>query len=410
MLNSHRLAALASALLLAAVVPLSAARADVTTQQKTTMNLGITKMTVTSTDQISGDRQRRESDTKCDGLMSMFCGKHKSAQITRLDKSLEWDLKVDKKHYTEKPFPTPAEQAAAMKKMKEWMQKMKECPNPATEEKNCELSPPKLDVKQTDERATIVGHETRKTSVTMTQTSTCKDSGDVCDIVWGFDTWLTPDTLAGTDEQRAFQQRYLKQIGMDAENMMSMMGGMSSMMGSYADVMRQLQGKAGALKGTSLRTTFRMTMGGEKCGKAKQATANGTASSTPSTGTMIGSTVGGVAGGAAGTIAGGSVGGQLGQLGGKLLGGMFGKKKQDAPADGAAAAGTMAAAPSNMATMVEMTTETVLLDTSAVAASQFEIPSGFTKDEIKEEKQKDEEFTCPATPGSKPGKPAKSGN
>jgi len=390
MLHSPRHAALASALLLVAVLPLSATRADVTTQQKMTMNLGITKMTLTSTDQISGDRQRNESDMKCDGLMSMLCGKNKTARIMRLDKSLEWDLKVDKKHYTEQPFPTPAEQAAALKKMKALMQKMKECPNPATDDKNCELTTPKLDVKQTDEHATVAGHDTRKTSVTMTQTSTCKDSGDVCEITYGFDTWLTPDTLPGTDEQRAFQQRYLKQIGMDTESVMSMMGGMSSMMGPYADMMKQLQGKASALKGTSLRTTFRMTMGGEKCGKAKQAKAEGA----PDAGTSVGGALGGM------------LGGQVGQLGGKLLGGMFGKKKQDAPADGAAAA----PAPANVATMIEMTTETVSIDTNGITASQFEIPAGFTKDEIKEDKSKDEDYTCPATPGTKgSAKPAKSG-
>jgi hypothetical protein len=395
MLDTRRPTVFASALVLAALLPFTAAEADVTTQQKTTMNLGITKMTMTATDQISGDHQRQESDMKCDGLMSMLCGKNKTARITRLDKSVEWELKVDKKHYTEKPFPTPAEQAAALKKLKELMQKMKDCPTAATEDKNCELSPPKLEVKQTDEHATIAGHETRKTSVTMTQISTCKDSSDVCEIVYGFDSWLTPDTLPGTDEQRAFQQRYLKQIGLDSESMMSMMGGMSSMMGPYADMMQQLKGKASALKGTSLRTTFRMTMGGEKCGKAKQAKAEGA----PDAGTSVGGMLGGM------------VGGSLGQLGGKLLGGFAGRKKQDAPADGSAGS-TQAAAPANVATMMETTTETVSIDTNSIAAGLFEIPSGFTKDEIPQDKSKDEDYTCPATPGSKSGgKPdRKSGN
>jgi len=45
----------------------------------------------------------------------------------------------------------------------------------------------RIDVKQTDEHATLAGHDSRKSSVTLTQTCTDKDTGDVCDLVYGFD-------------------------------------------------------------------------------------------------------------------------------------------------------------------------------------------------------------------------------
>ena len=384
----------AFALALAVSLPLAAAYADVTTQQKTTMNLGITKMSVTETDQFSGDKQRSESESHCDGMMSLVCGKNKSAHIVRLDKSVDWDLRSEKKTYTERPFPTAAEQAAFLKKMQDMMKKMKECPTPAAPDNNCELSTPKLEVKATEERATIAGHDAKKTAVTFTQTSTCKDTGNVCEITYGFDSWLTSDTLPGTDEQRAFQQRYMKQMGFTSESNMSIMkgmsqasGGMSSPMGPYMDMMTQLRSKASALKGTPLRTTFRMTMGGEKCGEAKQAQAGAGQEAAPS----------------AGTVLGGIVGGPVGQLGGKLLGGMFGKKKPDAPADGTSSGAAPAAAQANVVTMIETTTETVSIDTTPIAGSRFEIPDGFKKEQVTEDKSKDEDFTCPAQPGGPPG-------
>lgn len=385
MLATHIRSSLAPCLALAVALPFASARADVTTQQKTNITIGgMISMSVNSTDQMSGDKQRRESEMRCDGLMSMICGKNKTAEIVRLDKSLEWELKVDKKQYTEKPFPTAADQAAVMQKMKERLQKMKECPNAAVPDKKCELSTPKLDVKTTDEHATIAGHDAKKTVVTLSQTSTCKDSGDVCEINYGFDTWLTADSLPGADEQSAFVRRYLKQMGFEDEAGM-MKAEVAQFMGPYADVMKQLQGKAGALKGTALRTTFRLTMGGEKCGQAMRTKSGGAADSA--------STGGGLLGG----IAGGMAGGQVGEIGGKLLGSLFGKKKPAAPPD--AAGGAAAAAP-NVATMVEFTTETVSFDTGAVAASQFEIPAGFTRNVPKTDAAKDDNFTCPATPGA----------
>ena len=45
--------------------------------------------------------------------MSLLCGNYKTGDIIRIDRSLEWQLKPDKKSYLETPFPTPEQPKAS---------------------------------------------------------------------------------------------------------------------------------------------------------------------------------------------------------------------------------------------------------------------------------------------------------
>jgi hypothetical protein len=370
----HRLRLLGGCALLA-VAPLAAA--DVTTQQTTSLNLaGIVRMNGTATEALSGDKQRRDAELRCEGLMSLVCGKGKSAEIVRLDRDLEWTLQPDKKRYSERPFPTADERAAAKLRLQEAMQKLKDCPptqpqGKGVDKSKCDMSPPKLEVKRSDETATLAGHLARKSSVTMTQSCRNKETGEVCEYDYGFDVWLTADELPGQAEQQAFGRAHLQKLGLDPGDDL-MKGQVRQLMAQYADAFKQLSQKAGDLKGQPLRTRFYFAMGGEHCGQAKAAPAGGG-----------GDTRGGLADVSS-------------AIRGSLLGGLLAKKGGGDKPAAAGDAGAGNAAPGAPATLVEFSVETVAISAGAIPAERFEIPAGWVKEPPKPP-SKEREFSCPAS-------------
>jgi hypothetical protein len=374
--GSARIQAAALAIVLGALASMPApARADVTTQESMSLDAaGIVKMHGTTLERTTGDKQRKDSEFHCEGFMSLLCGNTRTGDIIRIDRSLEWQLRPDKKSYLETPFPTPEERAAAQKKMQETLDKMKQCQqqqpqkasSSAADTSKCDLSPPRIEVKQTDEHASLAGHDTRKSSVNMTQTCTDKETGDVCEMVYGFDVWLTGDEIAGAADRRAFARAYMKKLGLD-ENNAAVKGAAQQFLAQYAGTMKELSAKAGDLKGYPLRTTFRFSMGGEHCGKAKQSSSQNDDSSQ---------------GG----------GGLAAKAASKLLGGLLSKKSSSSTPDPnqppAAAPG---AAPTTQ--VIAFTVETTAIDTAAIPAEQFELPAGWTPEQPKA--SRNEEFTCP---------------
>lgn len=368
----------------AAVFALAAlpAAADVTTQQSIAMDVaGAIKMHGTTTDLITADKERRDSVFHCEGFMSLFCGNMSNGEIIRLDRDLSWQLRPDKKIYTETPFPTPEERAQAQQKMQETLDKVKQCQSsqPKRPEANkgdtsdCDMSPPKVDVRQTDEHATIAGHDARKSSVKLSQTCTNHKTGDVCEFVYGFDTWLTQDAPEGLADQRAFQRAYMTKMGLDP-NTPAMKGAMQQFMAPYASTMKDLADKASSLKGYPLRTTFRLIVGGPQCSRGKQDSSSDSGSD---------SSPGG--------------GGLSGLAAGKLFG-MLAKRNQNKDSDSgassaASAANTAPTLPDGYAQVMAFTTETTAVTVGPVAADQFEIPAGWTLEKSKP--GKNQEFTCP---------------
>jgi hypothetical protein len=357
------------------------ARADVTTQESLSLDAaGIIKLHGSSVERTVADRQRKDSEFRCEGLMSLLCGNSKSGDIIRLDRALEWQLHPDKKSYLETPLPTPEERAAAQKKMQETLDKIKQCQqqqpqkaSPASADTSkCDLSPPKIEVKPSDEHASLAGHDTRKSSVNLTQTCTDKETGDVCELVYGFDVWLTSDELAGATDRRAFQRAYMKKLGLD-ENNPAIKGAAQQFLAQYAGTMKELSAKASELKGSPLRTTFRFSMGGEHCGKAKQ----------HSSGQSDESAQGG-----------GGLNGLAAKAGSKLLGGLMSKKSSSSTPDPNQPPAAAPGAPPSMQ-LIAFTVETTAIDTTAIAADQFELPAGWTPEKPKASKSED--FTCPAS-------------
>lgn len=359
----------------------SPVRADVTTQENMALDAaGVVKLHGTTTEMTSADKERRDSEFHCEGFMSLLCGNARSGEIIRLDKDLSWQLRPDKKTYLENAFPTPEERAMAQQKLQETLDKMKQCqqqqaPRPAQNKgdtSNCDLSPPKVDMRTTDDHATIAGHDARKSSVKMSQTCTDKKTGDVCELVYGFDIWLTQDPLDGLGDKRAFQKAYLTKMGLDANNP-QIKGIAQQFMAAYSGTLKDMQAKAASLKGYPLRTTFRLITGGDNCSKAKQSDDSG-----------------------AGGGGGGGLSGLAGNVGGKLLGGLLAKKNAPAandPSQSAIAANAPPPLPDNYVQVIAFTIETSAVSTGAIPAEQFDLPAGWTREYPKA--AKNSEFSCP---------------
>jgi len=59
------------------------ASADVTVMEETTVNASIVKMHLSSTERTSGEKQRRDSDGKVDGMLSLLAGSMRSGSCRR---------------------------------------------------------------------------------------------------------------------------------------------------------------------------------------------------------------------------------------------------------------------------------------------------------------------------------------
>lgn len=282
------------------------------------------------------------------------------------------------------------------------MEEMKKCPMPqspgasqasAPDTSRCQLSPPVLNVNATDEHATIVGHDARKTSVVMSQTCTDTQTGDVCEMDYGFDTWLTTDEIPGTDERNAFTRQYLQAQGLDPNNP-QLQRTVRQFMAPYADQLKQLQGKAADLKGYPLRTTFYMAFGGPHCGKAKQAAQQQQASSrSPFSMHSIASNA--LATGLSSLFHRGAAAIHTDSAGGAAA---SSAANEAAEPTANAAAGSMTAESSSsgsaapaappagpLVRVISLTTETTSIDTSSISPDQFEIPAGWSLEPQRQE-------------------------
>jgi hypothetical protein len=399
-----------------------AAYADVTVQQQTSFDFAFIKAHGTTTEYTTTDKQRRDTDLHCEGFMSMFCGNAEGGDIIRLDRDLTWELEPKKKEYREIPFLTAAQRQAAAQQAQETMQKYKQCPvaqqpqQPAAPDTSkCEMSPPKVDVRQPGTHAMIAGHDTQLTQVALTQSCTNKDTGDVCDFLFALDAWLTQDQIVGLDERKAFEKTYYAKLGIDPGDPL-VQKQMRQFLAPYADSLKQLSAHAKDFKGYSLKTAVRIAFGGQRCaaaknngsvpggatpgggsvvGDASQAAGNATASSAASS---AGSAAGTAAGNAAGNSAGGSVlSSAASAFGSKLVSGLFNQKKADTAAATPAATSSAPSGnglPPGMVQALQMSVETTSIQPGAVPPTQFDIPAGWKLLEPQATRAS-REFSCP---------------
>jgi hypothetical protein len=394
--------------LLALAAFTATAHADVTIQQKMTLDVAsIVHLHGATTTSITADKKREDSEAHCEGVMSLICGNVQHGDIVRLDRDLSWYLEPTKKRYREQAFATPEEMAALRAKMQANLEKMRSCPVSKTQQpidkSKCEMSPPKIEVHKTGIKMSFAGHEAQKTSATLTETCTNRDTGDTCDTIVAFDLWLTEDKLPGGEERHAFEVAYAKKLGLDDPRGI-MRGEVAKFLAPYQSQIKQLTDKSSDFKGQPLKTSLRILMGGPQCGATAKMKSNDSSGGADSTqgGTSSSSTGGTPMNNVA------QAGKALGSSVSNLVGGLFKKKKPDDSASAApstpatSGTGTTAPAPSEpdpFAQYVQMAAfslETVTIDTDAVPANRFDVPPEWTKEASKTATGGDE-FTCPKT-------------
>jgi hypothetical protein len=413
----------------AALAP-GASRADVTIEQQSTFDFAIVKAHGNTTELTTADKRRSDSDLHCEGFMSLFCGNAQSADIIRLDRGLTWTLEPKKKQYRETPFPTEAERQAAVRQAQEMMEKIKQCPAvqqhsaPAPDTSKCEMSPPRVEVKQPGTHAMFAGHDTQLTQLAMTRSCTNKETGDVCDFAFVMDAWLTQDQIPGLDEHQAFETAYRTKLGLnDERTVLVAQKQLRQFLAPYADSLKQLAGKAEDFKGYPLKTSMRIAFGGPHCAAAKNAGSGGAGSAgsgsggtnvvgdaSQAAGNAAASSAAGAAGSAAGAAAANAagnsaassvVGSAASAFGSKLVSGLFNKKKTDSTAATPAAASATAPTATTtglapgMVQAAEITIETTSISTGPVAPAQFDVPAGWKL--IVPEAKAPKEFTCPTS-------------
>jgi hypothetical protein len=426
-----------------ALLNMAVVQADVTVQQNTSLNVvSMIQMHGSTTTTFTADKKREDTESHCEGMMSLVCGNVRGGEIVRLDRGLTWHLEPSKKTYREDIFATPEETAEMRARMQARLEKMRSCPvsqkQQPVDQSKCHMSPPKIDVHKTGDKASIAGYEAQRTNATLTTTCTDKDTGDVCDTVISVDLWLTQDKLPGAGDRAAFGQAYAKKLGLiDEQGALS--GESAKYLAPYMAQIKELTDKSGDLKGQRLKTSLRVLMGGQQCSAINKAQADGSASGgTPAAGSA--NPMDKVA----------QAGKALGSSVGNLMGGLFKKKTDSQPAasaatpadttaasaaspgnnaapgaampgdnsavgaampgDGAAArAGspTAGAAVSNSPDpyakylqMATYTIETTAISTDTVPADRFEVPADWKKQVPTPVKQGgDDDFTCPKTAG-----------
>jgi hypothetical protein len=405
MKKEHLIGVLRSACLLAgASFAAAVVQADVTIEQRTTLDVAsMIRSHGSSTTNIKADKKREDTESHCEGMMSLVCGNVRGGEIVRLDRGLTWYLEPNKKRYREDVFATPEDLAELRTKMQARLDKMRSCPvsqqQQPIDKSKCEMSPPKIDVHKTNDKMSVAGHDAQRTAATLTESCTSKDTGDVCDMVVAIDVWLTQENLPGAGDRRTFDQAYAKKLGL-VDEQGALHGEFAKFLAPYQSQIKQLTDKSSDLKGQPLKTTLRVLMGGQQCSATAKMKANGSADGDNSTGSS-GNPMANVA--QAGKAIGSSVG--------NLVGGLFHKKKTGdsqagasaaAPPDAAAAsAPPPAAAPSapdpyaQFVQMAAFTTETVTINTDAIPVDRFEVPGDWKKDAQKASKQADDDFTCP---------------
>jgi len=381
-------------------------RADVTVQESTHFTLSIIKAQADSTEMVSADKQRLDSSLHCEGFMSLVCGNSQGSEIVRLDKDVQWTLDPKKKQYRELHFLSADERRAAEEQARAQLDKLKQCPNapPAAstgpDTSKCEMSPPKIDARQTDQHANIAGHDTRLSQLALTESCKNRDTGDTCDFLITFDAWLTQDSIPGWDERSSFRSAYLKKLGLDP-NDPQVQKQLRQFLAPYQDSLKQLAAHAAQFKGAPLKTVMKVSFGGAQCAAAKSDSPAGgdtLSDAGAAAGSAAASSAAGAAGAAAGqaaanaagnSVAGSVLGSAANAFGSKLVSGLFAKKAAATPA------APTPATPPDMHEVAEVSSVTNSISAGSIAADQFEVPAGWKLVTPKDKAAP--ELTCPGT-------------
>ena len=376
------------------VVRAHCAYADIRVEERIVMEgfgvMAMANMNGRSVTTIAGDRARMESDMQMQSKLVRMFAKDvgPTATIIRLDEDKVYELDLKKKQYTEETFAETRAKFQQMQSQAAQAQSQPQQQPSPIDESQCEWLEPKVDIRQSGEKASIAGLSAERMTIVASQPCKDKKTGQICEMVLTLDEWLSPE-MSGRDEELKFYQAYAQKLGLDMSGSKDVTQRAEALFGRYKGIWSEVATKMRDVKGYPVKTTFALGVGGEQC-QAAQGGATGSAQNgapsagAPNAGEAVATASGEATGEAAAQKAGqSSLGGIAGQLGGKIAGAFFKKKKEPAPAETAPAATTTPATPTVAApgviNLMQLTSELISVSHAAADASVFAIPAGFQK-------------------------------
>jgi hypothetical protein len=388
-------------LIIAAVLAAGSSFADVTMQQRVSveaggvMSLFSSESTVTSS--ISSDRSRTETQTESKSkLMGSIGGNLDTVSIMRLDKGLAWQLMPEKQQYSEMTFEQMRAQIQQSMQQLEEMQDSGGAGSLPVSEEDCQWSDPKTDVKETGEKQRFANIKAERHIITVQETCTVPDSGQTCVITWSMDNWMAR-RMPGDDETEDFNSALAEQLG-TGEMMSGAQAATLPLMSMFKEGWKEALEEVGEIRGYPVKTVMQMEMGGENCtamsgqpiamddlwsnaldagldAAAQSAGAHAGQMIAQETAEAVGDSVGGsVAGSAVGAASGEVISGLLSRFGKKK------KKKAEPPPEAAPAEAVTEANPAaGSVVLFRVTSELIGFDDDNVAAERFELPAGWEK-------------------------------
>jgi hypothetical protein len=339
-------------------------QADITIQQQIDVDgFGPTKfgaMEGHSSTAISGNKSRTEQQTQFKSRLLRALAKSantNTVRIVRLDAEVIDEIDVTNKQYSEMTFQQmrDATAKALQDAQSQPARQQQEAPSGApVDDSKCQWSPPRSELKQTGEHASIAGTDTSRATVTVTTTCTDPTKGTSCDFVFIMDEYLAADVVPGSAETREFWRNYARKLNLTGD-IDEMQGNTQAVFNRYKSGWGEAMKQAGSLKGFPLKTVAVMQFGGPKCKDDSSGTAGGGGSDSSSSSSVPTSPSAAI---------------------GTAALGLFNKmhKKDDSQQTAAAAP----VAP-GMVQMFQMSTETVAIRTDSIPGGTFDVPTGFKR-------------------------------
>ncbi|TFH64066.1 MAG: hypothetical protein E4G91_06980, partial [Candidatus Zixiibacteriota bacterium] len=321
--------------------------ADITIKSTVTSKglVGLTNMEGTQTQIIAGDKAKTASTFKMTNKVMKFLGAGKpqeSAEITRLDKELFWDVNLKDKEYKERTF---ADVRAEMEKGlqqadKEKAKYAKEHPEDTVKFRT------DVKVDKTGKSQKIAGYNTEETIITMIMYAKNAESGEQGAMKMTMDLWLAKDVPGAEDFQKFYAEMATK-LGFTGHSQQSMEG----MLTAFGIDPRELYKHTKDLQGMSLMSTVSL---GSMVDTSAQAGNQSEAKEQKKEEESDEADEGGKSSAA------------------KKLGGLFGKKKESK--DDKESKDAKSQQQSGPVYLMQFTTTVTEISATGVAASEFEVP------------------------------------
>ncbi|HXR20527.1 MAG TPA: hypothetical protein VN757_11410 [Steroidobacteraceae bacterium] len=346
-------------------------RADITVEQQVNVDgFGPSKFGALegkNTTAISGDRARTQQQSQFKSKLLRVLAKGSSTdtvRIIRLDAERIDEIDNTNKQYTETTFQQMRDAAASavQSARNAPAAQQQEAPSGApVDESKCQWSPPKAELKQTGEHASVAGADASRATITVTTTCTDATKGTSCDFVFVLDEWLAAD-IPGTAETREFWANYAKKLDLGGVLAQTMQANSQAVFQRYQSGWGEALKQAGSLKGYPVKSVYAMQFGGPQC-KSADSSSSGTAGGNGGTGS------------GSDNAGSNSVPTSPSAAVGSVAMGLFNKLHKKSDSQEAAPAPV---AP-GMVQLFQMSAETVAFRTDAIPSALFEVPAGYKK-------------------------------